>query len=51
MPFARELAGPPLCPVFCWWVLLQFRTTTPASYVGRGTQMLSDACLLESSEV
>ena len=32
MPFAREGVGPPLWPVL-WWVVVQFRTTTPASYV------------------
>lgn len=33
MPFARELAGPPLWPVVCWLISVQLRTTTPASYV------------------
>lgn len=32
MSFAREGVGPPLWPVL-WWVVVQFRTTTPASYV------------------
>lgn len=32
MPFARDVAGPSLWPVL-WWVVVQFRTTTPASYV------------------
>ena len=33
MPFARELAGPPLWQVVCWLISVQLRTTTPASYV------------------
>lgn len=32
MPFAQEVGGPPLWPVL-WWIVVQFRTTTPASYV------------------
>ena len=32
MSFAREGVGPPLWPVL-WWVVVQFRTTKPASYV------------------
>ena len=32
MAFAREDVGPPSWPVL-WWVVVQFRTTTPASYV------------------
>jgi hypothetical protein len=32
MSFAREGVGLPLWPVL-WWVVVQFRTTTPASYV------------------
>lgn len=32
MPFAREIVGPPSWPIL-WWVAVQIRTTTPASYV------------------
>ena len=45
VPFAREPAGRPSCPVFYSVVVFRkLRTTTPASYVFRSPLVFSEAC-------